>query len=260
MLKEYLRSISKQSMFCGTEIFKGYPELWITNVEDRFLIFEKRVENSVKVWKSDDEKSYRLPADLGFANSYVVITELSEGIWDMRRADQQEIDANKRKRISGNVGGNNYLYLSKENGDRLHWGEKNWYIQLVCINNELEGSYIVLKPLYSKTDISEHSKATNTEAPRFSFVMKVRKNNRCFHLPLSFAKMTGIRDDSVIPVWQRDDGAVVIEGRPGICKKCGAHISRYKRPMTDHCSKCGRVQSLTEVRFKEYYRAIMALK
>ena len=59
--------------------------------------------DAVKIWKSDDERCYKLPADLGFGNSYVVITELSEGLWDLRRADQQEIDANKRKRVSGNV-------------------------------------------------------------------------------------------------------------------------------------------------------------
>lgn len=72
--------------------------------------------------------------------------------------------------------------------------------------------------------------------------------------------MTGIRSDTDIPVWERKDGAIIIEGRPGICKTCGKHISRYRTQITDNCTDCSfEANTIIEEKIRAMIDEIMAL-
>ena len=252
-LKEYFRSTSKDSVFSGGKIFQAQDELWMTNASGRYLIYRnnKPEENAERIWFNGSQA--RIPSHWGFKDEKIIITELGDGIWDLRLASTEEIQAYQWNRYTGNIHSSEYFVFSKMVKEHLHIGEEGYILNVICINNIEDGSYMVIRAekRTDKKEIEPANKYLNFRLDRFTYSTVLQNN--AFYLPKPFRDMTGIRDNSYVPEWIRSDGAVIIEGRPGVCKKCGKHMSRYKAPISDICRNCNPKQlSLFEKQIVKY--------
>lgn len=240
LLTEYFRSTTKQGSFSCREIFKNQNELWMDKVSGRYMIYskDKKTKTAQKMWF---EKGIAcIPTVYGFKNEKIIITKLEDGIWDVRLSNTEDINANQRNKFDVNIHNGGYLFFSKPIAKHLHVGEDDWILNVICVNNRNDGSYMVIRAEKSGITNYETIEPTN-KGVTFKlgrFVYSTTLHNNGMYLPKSFRTLTGIRDNSHVPEWLRSDGAVIIEGRPGICKCCGKHISRYKTPITDVCNSC----------------------
>lgn len=259
-MEEYYRKLTKQKVFSGKNIFGDAPKLFIGKIGERTFIYDKRERNTVPIWW--DGCIGRIPSPYFTKVDALVFTKIGDGIWDVRIPTTEEIDTCYKKQHSqvSNISSNGVDLLLNDYATHLHLGEPHWWLKVICINNAEEGSYIVLNSVYddenelTSANLKEEGKYNKMKKPRFSFVTKAKKR---LYLPKPFREMTGIGSNTSIPVWLRSDGAVIVEGRPGICKKCGCHISRYKTPIGDLCPKCEtKKESLQTKRIKELCRQI----
>lgn len=266
---EYIRSM-KNGYFSARNIFPtdSHGELKIAESENTDT-------NGVYVFKASMHQEFiercenfyfngtqaRVPArfitHFGF-QSPIVIKPIDEGLWHIRMAQGEKELSQTKRRFQGNVR-DRYLFFDEETEKKLHIGDDNYYLKVIIINNVNDGSYITLEPFYSEDKIEDKVYDTLTRCPRYSFVRQMDKNG--LYLPKTFRHMTGIRNDSYIPVWERSDGKIVIEGRPGICKKCGKHFSRYKRPISDYCEECNPTRKILAAKIvNDYVAKIKELK
>lgn len=182
-LQEYFRKTDKNSMFSARAIFKGINKLWISKNSGRTFICDTKQKGASTLWFNG--ATYKMPSNFGYSNSYVMITKLSDSVWDIRFATTVEVTAHQRNRYGARIHDNHYCFVGAERAQKLHIGEENWYLSYEVVNDPKDGSYITVKPLYSEKDISTKLKGTVSQLPRFKFIRKQEHDG--LYLPKPFA-------------------------------------------------------------------------
>lgn len=235
--KLFFRVSNSNGIISCQQIFARETKLYAkVNFEPYYIVLTtKKPKNSKKEWQQlwYDGKLLNLNAFFKGHND-LMIERHSAQECIVRRATQEETILFKRRKFRNNIRENGMFYLDNEEAERLHVHEDGWYFQVVVINSVVDGSYAVVKAMYGEyTPTKAHF---NSEESTHYYC----KAQRGINLGLGFITKTNINASINLPTWFRDDGALIIEGRPAVCPECGKLISRYKHSLDERlCPECG---------------------
>lgn len=244
-LNQFFRKVSHQCMFSARSIFGTQKELWISKTKYRVFVYSTKQKDSEELWYNGI--TARLPASFGIKSTGIMITQLSDSVWDLRVANTEEYNI-ERKSYKHEVHANGYVYVGKELSEHLCIGDARYTQFYVVVNDKDLGSYVTVQAM-KDSDVKKFLLNTPRKCGNKTMMFARKEKRDGLYLPKSFFDSSEKNEDCSLPVWLRNDGAVIIEGRPGICDKCGETFSRYRYPLIGSCPKCSkneRVRSLCE--------------
>lgn len=247
--KEHFVSISAQGCACITNVFRNVLksdsdiELHMASVKNnQWLLRTVSFEGSESVWVTRKHKrvEVRFPAVFGLQKSKIMITTVNDSTWWIRLATDEETQVFHRRRFEGNIH-RDVLELSDEEMKVLKKTDPNYWVECKIFNDRATGSWMELKAVPAKKFRPYRTyRDTDTEILFWNDTV-----SREIYLPKAFRAMTGIQHTDKLPT-RREGDIIIVEGRPGICCKCGRHISRYKQPIVNLCAECNNTNDISE--------------
>lgn len=242
--REYFLSVSNQGVVCATKVFRNYKKdrLYMASVKNnQYLLRSEPFEGSETVWigQFKGKTVLRFPAQFGFKKSNLILTTVDETTWWIRLANEKEM-VFRRRHYKGNIH-HECLMLPDEYLRVLKKSDPAFWVECRLFNSLAIGSWLELKAVPAQK--FRPGRTYRETDPEILFWNDTTSKE--IYLPHTFRALTGIKSDDELPV-RRDGDTIIVEGRPGICCKCGRHISRYKQPIANICTECAGDEDMSD--------------
>lgn len=188
---------------------------------------------------------------------HVAVYLLKKGVYLVKptTSEQKILQKSIQKRMEGDIidqAGSYYIQLNKSRHQYIFG--KNKCAKVHIVNNGLN-AYMEIEPA-SKEDIKKYPTLVNVQTPfgnwktlglvsEYTYIQPQsvstthKKDILC---PVSFMRVNN-REKEPFMVWQRDNGAVILEPHPLKCDVCGGKISRFKDKSIKGytCNSCHKI-------------------
>ena len=236
--------------------------LYYKKVDEGWLFSTRKSSNPtvpVRKGKSTGYFTYINIRNIISHEGYVAVYLVKKGVYLVKPATSEQEEAlsiKPQKRIEGDViytSESYYIHLNKNRHQYIYGKNKCAKVRIV---NDGLNAYMEVEPA-SKEDIRKYPTLINVQTPfgnwktlglvkEYTYIQPKSSDKTLCHqdilCPISFMRVNN-REKEPFMVWQRDNGAVILEPHPLKCDICGGKISRFKDKSIKGytCNSCHKI-------------------